>query len=215
MLKVLVFDSGYGGELLADYLEEEIPTIDIIRVIDWRNAESLQNRAHKAKQLAEEALRPYFGRVDLIIFANYLISHTCLGYFKRKYKNQKFVGISFCNPRAELNRKTLILTTKAVSKTWDYVFFANRHKAKTCILNDWPILIDDGELGNAKMRRDLKPVLNYKPKQIVLGCAQFSDLKPELSRLFGRDTRLIDNFDIVLNETVKALRIRGGLKKWD
>ena len=213
MLKVLVFDGGYGGELLADYLEEEIPTLDIIRVIDWRNAEALQDSARQARKIAERAIRPYLGRVDLIIFANYLVSHASLSYFQRKYKDQKFVGISLANPRAELNRKTLILTTKAVSKTFAYVYFSNRHKAKTAILDDWPILIDDGELGNAKMRRDLRKVLNYKPSQIVLACAQFADIKPELQRLFGHDIRYIDNFDIVLNDTVRALKIRGGLKK--
>ena len=41
MLKVVVFDSGYGGELFADYLEEELPLVDIVRVIDWRNADKM------------------------------------------------------------------------------------------------------------------------------------------------------------------------------
>ena len=39
MLKVVVFDSGFGGELFADYFEEEMPVVEIVRVIDWRNAE--------------------------------------------------------------------------------------------------------------------------------------------------------------------------------
>ena len=69
MLKVVVFDNGYGGEFFADLLKEELPVIEIIRVIDWRHAKEIQESPRKARQLAKDALRPYIGRVDLIIFA--------------------------------------------------------------------------------------------------------------------------------------------------
>ena len=91
MLKVVVFDSGYGGELFADYLSEEIGTIEVIRVIDWRNAEDLQKSARLARKITENTLRPYLGQVDLIVFANYLLSVTSLKYFRRKYKKQKYI----------------------------------------------------------------------------------------------------------------------------
>ena len=38
MLKIVVFDGGWGGELVADYLAEELQTIEIERVIDWKHA---------------------------------------------------------------------------------------------------------------------------------------------------------------------------------
>ena len=34
MLKIVVFDGGYGGEFFADKLKEELPVVEIIRVID-------------------------------------------------------------------------------------------------------------------------------------------------------------------------------------
>ena len=49
MLKVVVFDGGYGGEFFADQLEAELPILDIIRVIDWRNAEGLLASPRKAR----------------------------------------------------------------------------------------------------------------------------------------------------------------------
>ena len=58
MLKIVVFDSGYGGELFADYLENELPVTDIIRVVDWRNADKMQHNARLTRRLAEEALKP-------------------------------------------------------------------------------------------------------------------------------------------------------------
>lgn len=215
MLKVVVFDSGYGGELFADYLGEEIPTLEIIRVIDWRNAEALQENANKARKVTEEALKPYLYKVDLIVIANYLVSVTSLNYFKRKYKHQKFVGLNFANSDLIAGRETAILSTKALAKTLSYKLYIKKHNIKSFTFDDWPILIDDGELGNAKLHRDLKPAKDLKPSQLILACGQFTDLKPELKRFFGHNTKIIDNFDEALRDVCLSLKLRGALKKKD
>ena len=215
MLKVVVFDSGYGGELFADYLDEEIPTLEIIRVIDWRNAEALQENANKARKVTEEALKPYLYKVDLIVIANYLVSVTSLNYFKRKYKHQKFVGLNFANSDLIAGRETAILSTKALAKTLSYKLYIKKHNIKSFTFDDWPILIDDGELGNAKLHRDLKPAKDLKPSQLILACGQFTDLKPELKRFFGHNTKIIDNFDETLRDVCLSLKLRGALKKKD
>ena len=212
MLKVVVFDSGYGGELFADYLENELPVMDIIRVIDWRHADKMQSNAKITRYIAEEALKPYFGKVDLIVFANYLLSITSLKYFKRKYKNQQFIGLSLNHP-ANFRYRTAILTTKAVARTIRYKYFARQIKARTCVLDDWPILIDDGELGHAKIRRDLAPILPYRPEQLIFTCTQFVDLENELRRIFGHNTKIINNFEQAVHDICHILKIRGALKK--
>ena len=57
MIKVLIFDSGYGGELFADWLNEEMPILDIIRIIDWRNAETILEAARKSSEKANDLVR--------------------------------------------------------------------------------------------------------------------------------------------------------------
>ena len=153
MLKVVVFDSGFGGELFADYFEEEVPIVEVIRVIDWRNAEGILNNPKTARKIAKEALRPYIGKVDLIIFANQLLGLTSLKYFKRKYRNQQFLGFSLKEPETFLPRDTLILTTRAVSKTLNYQVFLFRLKRKvgTLIVDDWLEKIDDGDRKSTRL----------------------------------------------------------------
>ena len=72
MLKIVIFDSGYGGEFFADRLEETFPIVEVIRVINWREAEKILMSPRTAREVAEESLRPYIGKVDLIIFAKLL-----------------------------------------------------------------------------------------------------------------------------------------------
>lgn len=211
MLKIVIFDSGYGGELLADYLENELPIMDMIRVIDWTHVSQIRHSARSARRAAEQALRPYINRTSLIIFADYLLTATSLKYFRRKYPHQNFIGLELHHP-CNFKHQTHIFTTKALARTASYKKFTRQIKGKTVILDDWPLLIDDGELGQGKIRRDLAKALKEdKPTQIILACSQFVELEDELRHIFGHNLKIINNFDETLRETCRVLRIRGGL----
>ncbi len=218
MLKIVVFDGGYGGEFFADQLKSELPIVEIIRVINWRNADKLLNSPKDARKIAVDSLRPYIGKVDLIIFANYLLSVTSLGYFKRKYKNQQFLGLDLKEPDTFIKNDTLILSTKALSKTFKYRYFVLnlRRNVKTIILDSWPNKIDDGELTKDEIQNTINHCLikaNFHPKEIILTCSQFHDIKSELKELFGYNTRIYDGFDDALKKVHKTLGIRGGTGK--
>lgn len=218
MLKVVIFDSGYGGELFADLLEEVIPIAEITRVIDWRNADDLLLSAKSARKTADKALEPYIGKVDLIVFANYLLSATSLNYFNHKYKSQKFIGLGFKKPDTFIRRDLIILTTKAVAKTLAYrkFVFQLNHRVKTVTLDTWPAKIDDGELSEQEIRVTLKQSLqgkSFNPEEMVLACSQFNDIKSELKKAFNSKLKIYDSFNDTVREVCKILKIRGSLSK--
>lgn len=217
MLKVVVYDSGYGGELFADRLEAELPVVNVIRVIDWRNADKIQNDPRSARKIARADLRPYIGRVDLIILANHLLTLTSLKYFRRKYKSQRFLGLNLKKPTSPPKESTIILTTKPVTRTINYYNFILHlgRKVKTLTLDTWPAKIDDGELTSEEITNALGDLVDRKNRsqEIFLACSQFFDLKPELIKLFGRNLKIHDGFNDLFRETCRALRIRGAMKK--
>ena len=218
MLKIVVFDSGYGGEFFADALEAELPIAEVIRVIDWRNADRMLVNSRSARKFAERALRPYIGRVDLIIFANYLISLTSLKYFRRKYKKQQFLGLSLKNPDTFVKRDIMMLTTKAVTRTIKYhnfIFHSNR-KIKTLTIDSWPTKIDDGELTLNEIKNTIKAFIDREklhPKEIILACSQLNDIKTELRAVLGGDLKIYDSFKDTIYNTYRLLDIRGGVRK--
>lgn len=214
MLKVVVFDCGYGGEFFADRLEEELPVVDVIRVIDWRHAKTIQTSSRQARKLTEASLRPYINKVDLIILANYLVSITSLKYFRRKYKKQRFIGFNLIKPDSFIKRDTLILTTRAVSKTityYNFIMHLNR-KYITLSLDSWPGKIDDGELSAAEINETLEKELRGKrfhPEEVVLACSQFEDIKSELRNSLGYNIKIHDSFNETFRKTCKTLKLRG------
>jgi len=218
MLKVVVFDCGYGGELLADELAEVLPILEIIRVIDWRHASEIQSSPRRARECAREALRPYIGKVDLIIFANHLLSVTSLKYFQRKYNSQRFLGLKLKSPDSYVKRDVLVLATKPLAKTLTYQTFLLRlrRNVRTLTPDSWPAKIDDGLLTAAEVRTELARVRrsrHFDPKEVILACSQFSDLKPTLRDIFGHNLKIYDSFNDAINQTYKILKIRGGLAK--
>lgn len=218
MLKVVVFDSGYGGEFFADQLEEEIPIINVIRVIDWRNAKQILAGPKSARRAAEAALSPYIGKVDLIIFANHLLALTSLKRFRRKYRHQKFIGLSLRQPDSFIKHDVLVLTTSAVAKTVSYCNFILhiKRKTKTITLDDWPDKIDDGELTRQEIENTIKPLLekeDFCPKEIILACSQFNDIKKELKEIFGHNTKIYDSYDDAIRQACRVLKLRGGTGK--
>ncbi len=215
MLKIVIFDSGFGGELFADKLNEKIGVVEIIRVIDWRNADEYLDGKLKARRLAERALRPYIGKVDLIIFANTLLSITSLKYFKRKYKMQKFVGLGLKLPDTITDRDVLVLTTRAVAKTINFhnFLFRIRRTTRVLTLDAWPIKIDDGELNSGEIKQDINQFLSskkYYPSEVILACTHFSDIKKELRNVLGGNIKIYDSFEDGIEATCKILKLRGG-----
>lgn len=215
MLKIVVYDGGYGGEAFADQLEESLPTVEIIRVIDWRSSDELLKSSKSARHTALEALRPYIGRVDLIILANHLLTTTSLKYFSRKFKKQKFIGLKLPELDTFIARPTIILSTKALSKTINYhnYLFRLRRKADTICLDDWLPLIDDGELTNRMINRELKKFYikhHYVPTEVILACSHFHDIVPNLRKVMGQNLKIHDSFENTIRDACKVLKIRGG-----
>ena len=217
MLKVVVFDSGYGGEFFADKLQEELPILEIIRVIDWRHADEYQKSVRASRRAAKFALADYLEQVDLIIFANHFLSISSLGYFKRKYPMQKFLGLDLAYPDTFVPRDILILATSAIRRTPRYHFFRlrvrSKRKLRDLALDNWPVMIDDGALTTEEVQNTLASFLfkkNFRPKEVVLACSQFYDLKASLRDLLGHNLKIYDSFGDAIRRTTKILGIRGG-----
>lgn len=207
--KIVIFDSGFGGELFADYVEAKMPIFEVIRVIDWRHSADIIKSPRLARQHALAALRQYIGRVDAIVFANYLLSLTSLRYFRRKFKHQTFIGFDFERPLR--HRTSLILTTTAVTKTPRFHLATFGRKTISATLDDWPALIDDGELDPTFIRRSVVGYKTFKPTVIYLACTQFTDFVPLLRKIFGPTTKICDGYRNTLTSICHTLRIRGAL----
>lgn len=91
MRRIVVFDSGWGGELVADFLMRELGVVEIIRVIDW--AREIYADQEINLNEAKRRLSPYIGAVDLIVLGGYTVG-MMLAELREAYPEQRFVAPS-------------------------------------------------------------------------------------------------------------------------
>lgn len=102
MKRLLVFGLGIGGESVAEYLESELSTVEVIRLIDWRSELYDSLLPNERNQKIVEQLRPYIGKVEVIVLGSYLLSSS-LPYLKRCFPEQNFVGMGINTYRISQN----------------------------------------------------------------------------------------------------------------
>jgi glutamate racemase len=210
--KVVVFDCGIGGELFADYIENELAIIDVIRVIDWRHSPSDYKSPHFVRKTVAEILRPYLNQVDVIVFANLFISLTCLDYFIHKYPSQKFSGFSFSTPPASRGRRILILSTKSLHALPAYHLYKYRLRAKTSEFDcdEWLNLLSHGRLTLEHLKNDLIAATSqFKPQQLYFTSTHLAKIKPMFRHVFGPTIKMEDGFLKAYRDLCDQLGLRG------
>lgn len=162
MLKIVVFDGGWGGEIVANYLSSELETVRVTKVIDWQNAPYEGKDLTQIGQLTEQSLQPYIGAVDLIVLGGYVVS-AALEYLRRQYPKQCFVGMGINYYRVKKSRCTLshVALLGNENLLGELIYKEVRQKLPNLSIicpdcSGWDSLIDAGEMSEDVLRTELQ-----------------------------------------------------------
>ena len=211
MLKVAIFDSGWGGEMFADFVEQELATVEVIRVIDWRHAPYCRRKEAEVRGLMEQALKPYIGRVSVIVIASNLASAVGLEYLRRKYPGQKFTGFEIGLTHRLQAKRIVVITTRMVRKTKQYKKFLRKMDARvmTVECDDWISLIDDGEMTKEKIKEKLEETIKLSPEVAIFGCTHLNEEKKTIEKVLGWQTVVVDGYGEAFRGLCRELGLRG------
>lgn len=219
MIKIVVFDSGWGGEIFADRLEEAVPVVEVERVIDWRRAPYSERGRTEICMMTEKALLPYIGEVDAIVLASYAVTVAALYYLRWKYPHQIFVGFQ-PNMCADVLRarvkdcKVMMLATGIVKKSESF----NNERATLLKMGakivepdcaGWIELVDDGEMTEERLRMELGQLAEERIDAVLPYSTGFTDMKPIFESMYGRMVIVASDFDRVIHETCMSLKLLG------
>lgn len=239
MLKVVVFDSGRGGYVVADYLARELGIVEVVKVVD--NNPSLEDaNLSEICHFSKACLRNYAGKVDLIVLGGYVVS-LALEFLRREYPQQKFVGVGINYYRILRSRtfpgQIAIMADKPLFDLVVRKEVCEELPYSTIILPDcsgWDHLINENRMSIEVLRSDLGPYFALRPNRdrllppppsssegspdniellrpdvVLLLNTHFWLIKPELEDLFGFRARVLDFRQKLLHDTCRALGLRG------
>lgn len=168
MRRIVVFDSGWGGELVADYLTQELEVVEVVRVIDW--ARKAYNRGALDIDAAIECLQPYIGAVDLIVLGGYTMG-IMLRALKSAFPKQAFVAPTVNFDKMLRSRqypeRVAIFMNDVLRGSALFRELRERLAYSTLILpncTNWEYLIDNNLMTTETVRAELAWDFEVQPK---------------------------------------------------
>lgn len=169
MLKIVVFDGGWGGEVVANFLEHELGVIEIIREIDWQHAPYDGKSISEICRLADDCLAKYMNKVDLIVLGGYTVTMVA-DYLQRRYKHQRIVGVGINYYRILKSGRYPNRVTAIMSQSLLDTDFCNNLRENlpytTLAIPDssgWEEQANMGDLCASILRTDLEAYFELRP----------------------------------------------------
>lgn len=161
MLRIVVFDGGWGGQIVADYLSSELATADVDTVIDWQCAPYEDKDPRLLLTRAKELISTEIGKADLIVLGGYVVS-LLIKDLRAAYPGQKFVGMGI-NFYRVLKTRCLpecvtIMGDDILQRSTVFERIRQNLPDSTLVFPDcsgWEHLIDIGEMSTDILRYEL------------------------------------------------------------
>lgn len=217
--KIAVFDTGWGGELVADFLTQELKVVEVVRVIDWSHESGAEMGLDVDVMM--ECLAPYVGKVDLIVLGGYTVG-AMLRALKLAYPEQAFVAPSVNYDKMLRSRqypeKVAILMNCALRDSTLFRELREKLPFSTLVLpecTNWEYLIDNNLMTKDVVRTELAwdfeidtDGLEENERMQRQKCAEFSSLEmlAEKSAEKRALMRAIQNFSSAAREADAAER---------
>lgn len=216
MLKVVVFDGGWGGRNVANYLAEELGVIDVECITTCGSQPYELMSPDEICAVVEESLKPYIGKADLIVLGGYM-SSIALDVLRDRYPDQRFVGMGvdyrlIRNTRHKPQAVTVMGDAPLVSlPVWSEL---RARLPEACLIapdcSGWESLIDMGEMSSEVIKIELGEYFYLADGQAMLQEARAPTVEPPreervplVKRFWKRTTKAVSN--LIQTDTILLL----------
>lgn len=199
-MKLGIFDSGIGGKAIAKSLTDFFPKANILVVDDKKNIPYGEKNDEEIINLTDQAIHPLLKQsCDVIIIACNTATAVAIDTLRKKYPNQKFIGI-----------EPMIKTASKLTKTKKIAVFAtpatlNSRRYKNLIkeygqdieiiepdVREWASMIEKNQINYKSINETAKKVCTMKADVIVLGCTHYHWIKDSIIEAVGKKAIVIE-----------------------
>lgn len=199
-MKLGVFDSGIGGEAVADALQKTFPTADIIIVNDKKNVPYGDKSPDQVIHLTEAAIAPLLSAsCDIIVLACNTATAAAIEALRSRYPGQKFIGIEpMIKSAAKLTRSHTIgvCATPTTLASTRYRQLIQTHGTHLNIIepdcSEWAYLIENNRLNRSQVERVVSELCDRGADVIVLGCTHYHWIKDLIIELVADRAKVIE-----------------------
>jgi len=215
MTKIGVFDSGIGGQAIADKLRQLFPGVEIISVNDSKNVPYGSHRRADIVRLTERAITPLiYEQCDAIVIACNTATTNAIGDLRKNHPEIHFVGIEpMIKPAARMTRTGVIavLATPGTLKSHRYHQLKHQWASQLTVVepdcSHWARLIEDGHADRIDLHAVISDVKRWNADIIVLGCTHYHWIKDRIEKAAGPKIHVLEPSDAIGARLDSILRL--------
>lgn len=197
-MNIGVFDSGIGGEAVANSLRNYFPEAEITVVNDRENLPYGDKTSHQIRLLTDAAIQPLLGS-DVIVIACNSATTAAIEFLRGKYTNQKFIGIEpMIKPALNLTKTRIIgvCATPATLGSNSYRMLKDKYARNYQVVepdcSNWARMIENNDLNNSEVITVLDEMIANQVDVIVLGCTHYHWIKELIVEYVGSDIQVLE-----------------------
>lgn len=211
-MKIGVFDSGIGGQAVADEIKKAIPDLEIVVRED---GEHVPYGTRQPEEILGFIL-PIFQELidegcDVIVVACNTVTTTLIQELRQKFLIP-LVGIEpMVKPAAQQTKSKVIAVcaTPATLKSQRYADLKNEFAKDVTVLepdcSDWTAMIENKDVNQQKIENRITEVLDQKADVIVLGCTHYHWIEEDIKNLAKGKAEVIQPTEAIIEQLRRVL----------
>lgn len=215
MVKIGVFDSGIGGQAVAEALQRLIPEALLTVVNDREHVPYGSKKPAEVLQLTATAIQPLITEPhDVIVIACNTATTVALPTLRKQYAHQLFIGLEpMVKPAAE-NTKTgtiCVCATPATLASKRYKELKTAYAHNVTVLepdcSTWAAMIEANNVNQAEIRRTIEEALARRADCIVLGCTHYHWIKSRIETIVANRALVLEPSDAITRQVRRLLAL--------
>lgn len=189
-MKIGVFDSGLGGEIVANRLANLFSELEFITVNDRAHLPYGDKTSEEIIELTDQAIQELLSSCRVIIIACNTATAAAISTLRARYPTVDFIGFEpAIKPaaRAAGADNIMVLATPTTLRSDKYLSLKKRYTSGITVIepdcSSWASRIEAG----AFRRKDLASVVQLAQKhgtrEIILGCTHYLAIETEIAEL--------------------------------
>jgi glutamate racemase len=204
-MKLGVFDSGIGGEAVAQTLQITFPEAAMVVVNDKANVPYGSKTADEVIRLTDASIQPLLDvSCDVIVLACNTATALAIEPLRTKYPTQKFIGIEPMIKTASTLTKTTtiaICATPATLSSNRYHELVKKYGQNLNIIepdcSTWAYMIENNTINHAVIAQVIANICDQGADVIVLGCTHYHWIKDDIIALTKNRAIVIEPSDAI------------------
>lgn len=211
-MKLGIFDSGIGGEVVALSLKCAFPEAEILTVNDREHVPYGSRSANEITHLTDLAIQPLLhASCDIIILACNSATAAAIETLRQRYPSQQFIGLEPMIKTAAAKSKHGIIAmcaTPATLASERYRRLVSQHGSNLTVIepdcSTWAAMIEANQLNTAHIQQTIAAVCEQGADVIVLGCTHYHWIKDRIEKHAAGRAIVIEPSDAIARR-VRAL----------